>query len=261
VSHAAICSDPRPAPLGRTDVPYFAGTDPALISASGSASFDAEARNDAFALEHDINEYYERSSIFIRYIEASRLRCIARMVRARATDRILEVGCGGGHILRLFPDANLTGVDVSGRMLDKARENLRGCRVQLLKGDVSSVGLPDRSFDKIICSEVLEHVVDPHAILREIRRLLAPGGRVVITFPNDRLIHRIKKLLSSTGLDRLLFRGRTAWGGDDYHLHIWSVSEMRALLSRYFTVEEERFAPARFLRVRCCFRCGVDARR
>lgn len=227
-----------------------------MNSASLDPAFDAEARNDAFALEHDIDDYYLRSSVFIRFIEARRLRCIARMVNAGGNDRILEVGCGGGHVLRLFPAATLTGVDVSGRMLEKARENLQGYRVRLLKGDVSELGLPDGGFDKIICTEVLEHVVDPHIILREMQRLLAPNGRVVVTFPNDRLIHRIKDLLTTTGLGRLLFRSRTAWGGDDYHLHIWSVPEMRLLLSRYFKVEQEAFAPTRFLPVRCCFRCA-----
>jgi SAM-dependent methyltransferase len=226
-----------------------------MTPAAFTTFFDAEARNDEFALEHDIDEYYERSSIFIRYIEAARLRCIARMLRACATDRILEVGCGGGHILRLFPYSNLTGVDVSGRMLDKARENLRGYRVQLLKGDLSGLGLSDGGFDKIICSEVLEHVADPRAILLEIRRLLAPNGRVVVTFPNDHLIHRIKCFLRMTGMDRLPFCGRTAWGGDDYHMHVWSISEMRELLARYFRIKQEYGVPGRCFPVRCCFQC------
>ena len=219
---------------------------------------DVEALNDAFALEHDINDYYERSSIFIRCIEASRLRTIARMVRARATDRILEVGCGGGHVLRLFPQSDLTGIDVSGRMLDKARENLRGYRVELLKGELIHLHLRGRGFDKIICSEVLEHVADPEAILQEIRRLLAPDGRVVITFPNDHLIHRIKAMLHRSRLDRLPFLGKLAWGGDDYHLHVWRIPEMRALLGRYFTIQKVRFAPGRWLPVRCCLQCAGD---
>jgi len=216
---------------------------------------DVEALNDAFALEHDINAYYERSSVFIRCIEASRLRTIARMVKACARDRILEVGCGGGHVLRLFPQSDLTGVDVSARMLDKARENLRAYRVRLLQGELPSLKLPPGAFDKIICSEVLEHVVDPEAVLQEIRRLLAPKGRVVITFPNDHLIRGIKDLLRSSRLDRLSFLGKLAWGGDDYHVHIWRIPEMRELLARYFTIRKERVAPGRWLPVRCCFQC------
>ncbi|MFH1109904.1 MAG: class I SAM-dependent methyltransferase [Planctomycetota bacterium] len=219
---------------------------------------DVEARNDAFALEHDIDEYYERSNIFIRCIEAHRLRCIARMAHACPPDRILEVGCGGGHILRLFPHSRLTGVDVSGRMLEKARKNLAGYQVQLLKGELQHLNLPNGGFDKIICSEVLEHVIDPDAVLAQIRRLLAPHGRVVITLPNDDLIHRMKNLLRRTGANRLPFCGRIAWGGDDYHLHLWRIPEMRALLARFFAIQEESFVPGRWLPVRCCFQCAAD---
>src|SRR3972149_11970719 len=80
--------------------PFEYGSDPRMIPATIPIS-DVEALNDAFALAHDINEYYEHSSVFIRCIEASRLRAIARMVQACATDRILAVGCGGGPVLRV----------------------------------------------------------------------------------------------------------------------------------------------------------------
>lgn len=241
------------------DAPMFGNAPAPESNDVACPPFDVEARNDAFAVEHDIDEYYARSSVFIRWIEASRLRRIAQMVGAAAGDRILEIGCGGGHVLRLFPESELTGIDVSGRMLEKAAENLRGYRVRLLKGEAASVGLPDHGFDRIICTEVLEHVRDPEAILRAIPRLLAPNGRVVVTFPNDILIHQIKRALTRSGLDRVLFRGRTAWGGDKYHLHVWTVSEMREFLSRHLSIREEAFAPSRLLPVRCCFRCAAPA--
>jgi SAM-dependent methyltransferase len=79
---------------------------------------DVEARNEAFAREHDIDDYYANSSVFIRWIEGRRLNAICRMTAARPGQELLEVGCGGGHVLRLFPEAQSTGVDVSGRMLD-----------------------------------------------------------------------------------------------------------------------------------------------
>lgn len=229
-----------------------------MSSSSPAMIADVEAYNDALALEHDIDEYYERSSVFIRCIEARRLRCIARMVHPRPPDRILEVGCGGGHVLRLFPHSRLTGVDVSGRMLEKAGKNLAGYQVQLLKGELHRLDLPNGGFDKIICSEVLEHVIDPDAVLGQIRRLLAPDGRVVITLPNDDLIHRMKNLLRRTRANRLPFCGRIAWGGDDYHLHLWRIPEMRALLARFFAIQEESFVPGRWLPVRCCFQCTAD---
>ncbi|MBW2455242.1 MAG: class I SAM-dependent methyltransferase [Deltaproteobacteria bacterium] len=216
---------------------------------------DVEAFNDELARSHDIDDYYARSSLPVRLIEGRRLKLIQGMVAAKASDRILEVGCGGGHVLRLFRGSELTGVDVSGLMLDKAKRNLAGTGARLLKGELSEQSFADESFDAIICTEVLEHVQQPAAILEEMGRLLHPAGRAVITFPNDRLINGAKALVRRTGLTRLPMLSRMDWGGDDFHLHLWTVAEMRALLARYFEVNAEGFAPSRALPIRCCFRC------
>ncbi|MDO8632365.1 MAG: class I SAM-dependent methyltransferase [Phycisphaerales bacterium] len=216
---------------------------------------DVEQWNDEFAREYDIDEYYARSGFLIRWIERIRLRCIRELLDARPDDRVLEVGCGGGHVLRMFPQCNLTGVDVSGEMLAKARRNLDGYPVRLLKGELAALDLPEHSFDRIICTEVLEHVVDPDALLAEMRRLLAPDGRIVVTFPNDAVVNRIKALIRATGLTILPPFRRISWGGDQYHLHVWRVGEMRELLARCFNVAGVRFAPSRVLPVRCCFAC------
>lgn len=216
---------------------------------------DVEAFNDQLARDHDIDDYYARSSLPIRIIEQRRLRHIRDLVRCRPGERVLEVGCGGGHVLRLFPEAQLVGVDVSEVMLDKARRNLAGLEATLLHGELDDVGLDPGSFDAIVCTEVLEHVVDPEAVLRSMAGLVKPSGRVVVTFPNDNLINGIKGVVKRTGLTRLPPLQRVEWGGDHYHLHVWSVDEMRQLLSRFFTVREERFAPLRALPIRCCFLC------
>ncbi len=216
---------------------------------------DVEAFNDELARTHDIDDYYGRSSLPVRLIEGRRLRLIHQLVTDRAHHRILEVGCGGGHVLRLFPDSELTGVDVSGVMLEKAKRNLAGLKATLLKGELADHSFGDQSFDAIICTEVLEHVVEPEAILAEMQRLLRPAGGLVVTFPNDRLINGAKALLRRSGLSRLPLFSRSDWGGDDFHLHVWSITEMRALLERYFQVDSAAFAPIRALPIRCCFRC------
>jgi len=177
------------------------------------------------------------------------------MLAVRPGEQLLEVGCGGGHVLSMFHEARLTGVDVSGRMIEKAKENLRGQPVRLLKGELHEVGLGDGEFDAIICTEVLEHTVDPNAVLAEIRRVLHPGGRAVITFPNDHLIHTVKRVLRGSGLWRLPVFGRIAWGGDQYHLHVWRPREMADLLGRHFRVEQFRPIPSRLFPIRCCFLC------
>lgn len=214
-----------------------------------------EARNDTFALQYDIDEYYSAAGPLIRFVERRRLAAIRKLLAVNPGEKLLEVGCGGGHVLRMFPQAELTGVDVSGQMIEKAKRNLRGTPARLLKGELHEVGIGDDEFDAVICTEVLEHTVDPEAVLREIRRVLHPRGRVVVTFPNDQLIHRVKKLLRGTGLWRLPIFGKVAWGGDEYHLHVWRRREMAALLARHFQVERYRPAPNALFPIRCCFLC------
>ena len=83
------------------------------------------------------------------------------------------MGCGSGHVLTRFPDAALTAVDVSPIALRAAEVNLRGFDVEFVRGDGSDL---NGQFDRVICTEVLEHVSDPRAMLSTIRRLLAPDG-------------------------------------------------------------------------------------
>ena len=76
-----------------------------------------------------------------------------------------------------------------------------------------------------------------------------------MTFPNDHLVNKIKRVIRTCRLTILPPFRRISWGGDDYHLHVWRVHEMRELLSRFFEVQQTRFAPSRLLPIRCCFRC------
>lgn len=216
---------------------------------------DVREWNDACASLHDNDAYYTRSSRLIRFVETRRLVAIERLLAARPGDRVLEIGCGAGHVLRRFAACRLTALDVSEVQLEKARRNLAGLSVEFLHGELSDFDLPAGGFDGIICTEVLEHTVDPAGILARLRGLLRPGGRAVITFPNDRLIHAIKGWVDALRLDRAPLIGRVGWGGDEYHLHVWTAREMRALLSEHLRIVEERFVPWRIAPIRCCFAC------
>jgi SAM-dependent methyltransferase len=216
---------------------------------------DVEQWNDQLARDHDIDDYYGRSSPLIRLVERRRLAIIRELVAPRTGERLLEVGCGGGHVLRQFPECELTGVDVSGQMLDKARRNLQGYRVVLLKGELGALGLEPGSFDAVVYTEVLEHTLEPEAFLDDIARLLRPTGRAVITLPNDHLVNGAKGLIARAHLTGLPMFRRMSWGADHYHFHVWRIREMRALLARHFRLAREAFAPTRWLPIRCCFLC------
>lgn len=100
--------------------------------------------------------------------------------------RLLEVGCGRGFYVntigRLFPKLKIWGVDLNNDYLKKA-DKLDG-KVKLIRADVSKLPFEDNYFDKVIASEILEHVEDDSKALREIFRVLRPGGRLIVTVPN-----------------------------------------------------------------------------
>jgi ubiquinone/menaquinone biosynthesis C-methylase UbiE len=102
---------------------------------------------------------------------------------------MLEVGCGVGAqiavLLRRWPELTVTGVDRAGVQLQQAREFLSPAiaagRVQLARGEGTRLPFPEHCFDGAFVCWVLEHASDPVGILREIRRVLKPGGVLFAT--------------------------------------------------------------------------------
>jgi 2-polyprenyl-3-methyl-5-hydroxy-6-metoxy-1,4-benzoquinol methylase len=215
---------------------------------------DVETLNDRFAREHPIDDYYAEAALPVRMIQWRRLAIIRQMVGESAGLDLCEVGAGGGHVLRMFPQARLTAFDVSGVFLENARRNLAGYDARFVKGEVDKLDLPANSYDRIICTEVLEHTLDPEAILATMARLLRPDGVVVITVPNDPLILRLKGVLRRTPLG-LLLRNRIDWGGDIYHVHRWRPDEFERILTRHLRITDRRAAPVDALPIHACFRC------
>ena len=102
----------------------------------------------------------------------------------KPTDTILDVGCGDGHMLRTLKSAgyqHLHGLDIS----DYAVQRLRGEGIQMHRGDLPRIPLPDDSFDVVVASQVLEHVIRRRLFVKEMRRVLKPGGRAFIFVPDN----------------------------------------------------------------------------
>lgn len=141
----------------------------------------------------------------------------------RAGDRVLDLGCGGGTFTGIAAQsgaASVLGVDIAEAALARARR----AHPQLEFESVPASGpLPfdDNRFDLVWASEVIEHIADTAAWLSEVRRVLAPGGRVAITTPDH-------------GRLRLALGGAGRYSkplGD--HLHLYTRGSLRDLLADF----------------------------
>src|SRR6266576_3272332 len=105
---------------------------------------------------------------------------------ARPGDRILDVGCGPGFYVTELLEAvgregSVVGVDTSADMLAVAAKRAAGHgNVEFHEADATSLPVPDASFERAVCVQVLEYVRDVPTALREMHRVLRPGGRVLV---------------------------------------------------------------------------------
>ena len=72
-------------------------------------------------------------------------------------------------------------MDLGEKLLERVREK---CGAETVVGSVLELPFPDRSFDVVFCTEVIEHTTDPRLAVAELTRVVAPGGRLVLTVPN-----------------------------------------------------------------------------
>ncbi len=114
----------------------------------------------------------------------------------KSGDKILDLGCGfGRHAFEAARrGANVVALD-AGRdevegvaatfaaMVEAGELSLENLHVAAVQGDALAIPFPDGTFDRVICSEVLEHIPDDIGAMRELARVLRPGGTMAITVP------------------------------------------------------------------------------
>jgi ubiquinone/menaquinone biosynthesis C-methylase UbiE len=141
-------------------------------------------------------EYRPFPNVVRRNVTQERLEvpAVVRVMGIPSGGRILEIGCGRGIALPVFSHlcrpTRLVGLDIEAALLAEAdaRAREKGVSVELIQGDVRDLPFADLSFDVVIDFGTCFHIARPQAALREIARVLAPGGLFVTETPLSQLL-------------------------------------------------------------------------
>lgn len=121
---------------------------------------------------------------------AERAQVILSTVENRKHNHILEVGCGRGFYMKTLSQlpgvTKIEGIDINPHYVAIAQNFAKHKKVHIQQASAYKLPFKSNSFDIVISTEVLEHLEDDTTAVREMYRVLKPGGRLLITVPNER---------------------------------------------------------------------------
>ena len=199
-------------------------------------------------LSADIGSFQQHGSAFwdvqgpyrtLHQINPARLQFVERFVDLSGL-RVLDVGCGGGILSEALAErgASVLGIDLAESALQAAEAHRAGQAVEYRLESSRDAAARGEVFDVVTCMEMLEHVADPAAVLRDIHALLKPGGWAFFSTINRTLKARLGAVYAAEYLLRLVPQGT--------HQYDWFIKP--AELSRM--AERAGLAPVAF--------CGMD---
>lgn len=152
------------------------GSDQAPRATTTRASFGQETDN--------VAKYTQAGGVETRLLARFRARLLAE-IAPLAPATILDAGCGEGYatswLVQALPACEVTGVDGRPEALEQFRR--RNPDARALEGDLVALPFADDTFDLVVCTEVLEHLPEPAAALRELGRVCA--GHLLLTVPHE----------------------------------------------------------------------------
>ena len=166
-----------------------------------------------------------------------RIYTILEYLDIQPGDKVLDCGCGEGFysmILNELYACQVTALDADEPLLAIARQRVGPTnKVEFKIGDVNKLPFPDEFFDKIILSEVLEHISDDYAALMEVKRVLKKGGIIAITVPNHNYPFNwdpVNKIREGLGLGH--FKKGLLAGLWNMHLRLYYPEDLKKLVEK-----------------------------
>ncbi len=190
---------------------------PAGLTAGASSS----------ARRSDNEAKYRTRNPVVRWLIARFLDRVGRLVQAQGPGRVLEVGCGEGVVIDFLstrvPGTRVDGVELDAAALGRGRTRCPGA--SLLQADAYELPFRSRSYDLVVCLEVLEHLPDPLRALREIRRV--SRGGCLLSVPHEPFF-RLGNALRGKNLARL--------GNPVDHVQHWGARDFAAFCGQELAV-------------------------
>lgn len=186
---------------------------------------------------------------------AARAALILRHLQPAGGGSILDVGCGRGFYMKaigtLYPAADVLGVDYSADYLAAAKAQSYAAAVDFARADARALPFPAGTFDAVVCSEVLEHIVDDAAALVEICRVLGDDGLLLLSVPHQRYpllwdpLNWLLERAFSTHVPAHIWWLAGIWAD---HVRLYTAAELtRKVQAAGFEIEEVWFTTPRCL--------------
>jgi len=211
------------------------------LKAAPPSGLDVQAAWDPDAVRHGWPRGIENDALLARLWSRP-----VELTAAGARGRVLEIAAAEAmHACELARRGlACVVVEPSAALLERARAHMRdaGVHLELVRGIGEMLPLRDGAFDRVLCDSALDHFAGPELGVREMRRVLAPDGRLVLSFVNyaglsarvSRLWYRLDRAVRTHDAARLRF-----WDSPVPHEHTFECTyrNMLALCGRYFALE------------------------
>jgi len=177
-----------------------------------------------------VRSTFMSSDLYKKVFYSTRINKIKKLLDIKPKDKVLEIGCGEGYYTEQIGaiTSNLIATDISQNYLDKARLRNPHSIIDYICCPAEKLPFNDNFFEKILMSEVIEHLIDWRQGIKEAKRVLKPGGKLIITTPNKHsylnFLTHFKTIVrnSSTKVE---------------HIKEFSGKELKTILKKHFFVE------------------------